>query len=96
MMTSMGRTEQRKGKILNDTDSRLADVIGDGGINQGREHRRKSRCRMNEVSRDFIMFEAGSVHPLFFGVGGAGGILGLDRSIWSLGKEAKNTVMSPQ
>ena len=66
MMTSMGRTEQRKGKILNDTDSRLADVIGDGGINQGREHRRKSRCRMNEVSRDFIMFEAGSVHPLFF------------------------------
>lgn len=95
-MTSMGRTEQRKGKILNDTDSRLADVIGDGGINQGREHRRKSRCRMNEVSRDFIMFEAGSVHPLFFGGGGAGGILGLDRSIWSLGKEAKNTVMSPQ
>ena len=96
MMTSMGRTEQRKGKILNDTDSRLADVIGDGGINQGREHRRKSRCRMNEVSRDFIMFEAGSVHPLLFGGGGAGGILGLDRSIWSLGKEAKNTVMSPQ
>ena len=96
MMTSMGRTEQRKGKILNDTDSRLADVIGDGGINQGREHRRKSRCRMNEVSRDFIMFEAGSVHPLFFGGGGAGGIHGLDRSIWSLGKEAKNTVMSPQ
>ena len=95
MMTSMGRTEQRKGKILNDTDSRLADVIGDGGINQGREHRRKSRCRMNEVSRDFIMFEAGSVHPFFFLVGWRGGILGLERSIWSLGKEAKNTVMSP-
>ena len=94
-MTSMGRTEQRKGKILNDTDSRLADVIGDGGINQGREHRRKSRCRMNEVSRDFIMFEVGSVHPFFFWWGGGGGILGLERSIWSLGKEAKNTVMSP-
>lgn len=27
MMTSMGRTEQRKEKILNDTDSRLADVM---------------------------------------------------------------------
>lgn len=63
MMTSVERTEQRKEKILNDTDSRLADVIGDGGINQGREHRRKSRCQMNEVSWDFIRFEAGSVHP---------------------------------
>lgn len=29
MMISMGRTEQRKENILNDTDSRLADVIGD-------------------------------------------------------------------
>lgn len=60
----IGEERAGKEKILNDTDSGLADLVGDGGINRGREHRRKSRCRMDEeVCLGFTMFEAGSEHP---------------------------------
>lgn len=60
----MAEGMEGKEKIINDTDSGLADLIDDGGINWGREHRRKNRYRRNEEFRlDFTAFVAGPEHP---------------------------------
>lgn len=64
VLDHMAERMEGKEKIINDTDSGLADLIDDGGINWGREHRRKNRYRRNEEFRlDFTAFVAGPEHP---------------------------------